>query len=314
VTIPGFQDLMLPVLLAVADGQETRTGDLVSVMADRFGLSGEERERLLPSGRQTLIGNRTHWAVTYLTKTGLLERTRRGYVRIAERGRSVLSERPARVDLKYLSRFPELESFRARRSVQANGEEPVLELVERKGATPDELIRSAHAQIDAALREELIARILTSPPAFFEQLIVRLLLAMGFGGQHGATAEAIGRAGDGGLDGVIDQDALGLDRVYLQAKRYARDNAVGPNSIRDFFGSLDIAKAAKGVFITTSTFTRSARETTERLGKRIVLIDGEQLAALMIRYDVGVRIEETFHIKKVDEDFFLGSTDRLAGR
>jgi restriction system protein len=274
-------------------------------MADRFGLSGEERERLLPSGRQTLIGNRTHWAITYLAKTDLLERTRRGFVRITERGRATLSERPVRIDLKYLSRFPEFGAFHARRNTQANGDEPVLELVEKKGATPDELIRSAHAQIDAALREELVSRILTSPPAFFERLIVRLLVAMGFGGQYGASAEAIGRAGDGGLDGVIDQDALGLDRVYLQAKRYARDNAVGPNAIRDFFGSLDIAKAAKGVFITTSTFTRSARETAERLGKRIVLIDGEQLAALMIRYDVGVRIEETFHIKKVDEDFFL---------
>jgi restriction system protein len=305
VTVPGFQDLMLPVLLAVADGREARTGDLVSVMAERFGLSGEERERLLPSGRQTLIGNRTHWAITYLAKTDLLERTRRGFVRITERGRATLGERPVRIDLKYLSRFPEFGAFHARRNAQANGDEPALELVEKKGATPDELIRSAHAQIDAALREELVSRILTSPAAFFERLIVRLLVAMGFGGQYGASAEAIGRAGDGGLDGVIDQDALGLDRVYLQAKRYARDNAVGPNAIRDFFGSLDIAKAAKGVFTTTSTFTRSARETAERLGKRIVLIDGEQLAALMIRYDVGVRIEETFHIKKVDEDFFL---------
>jgi restriction system protein len=157
----------------------------------------------------------------------------------------------------------------------------------------------------ALLTGQLIDLVTRRRAKFFEKLVVKLLSTMGFGGQVGATAEAIGRAGDGGLDGVIDQDVLGLERVYIQAKRYARDNAVGPNAIRDFFGSLDIAKAAKGVFITTSSFTRQARETAEKLGKGIVLIDGEQLAALMIRYDVGVRIEETFHIEKVDEDFFL---------
>ena len=297
---------MLPVLKVVIVGDESRTGDLVRRMEEVFQLAPQERETLLPSGTQSIIANRTHWAITYLAKTGLLERTRRGYVRITARGRSVLEEHPDRIDLEYLARFPELNAFRtAKRNGSASDEANRAVSLEETEATPDELIRSAHAQIDAALRELLLSRILKSPPAFFERLIVKLLVAMGFGGRLDATAEAIGRSGDDGVDGVIDQDALGLDRVYLQAKRYAPGNPVGPNSIRDFFGSLDIAKATKGVFITTSTFIRSAYDTVGRLGKRIVLIDGDQLAALMIRYDVGVRIEETFPIKKIDEDFFV---------
>ena len=305
-TIPGFQDVMLPVLQATSVGDECRTGDLVRRMEDQFKLTPEEREALLPSGRQSIIANRTHWAITYLAKTGLLERTRRGFVRITDRGRTVLQQRPARIDLDFLTQFPELDAFRtARRNGSELNDSQPPELLSSSEATPDELIRSAYANIDAALRELLLSRILKSPPAFFERLIVRLLIAMGFGGQVDATAEALGRSGDDGVDGVIDQDALGLDRVYLQAKRYGPGNPVGPGAIRDFFGSLDIAKASKGVFITTSTFSKSAQDTAGRLGKRIVLIDGDQLAALMIRYDVGVRIEETFHIKKIDEDYFL---------
>jgi restriction system protein len=152
---------------------------------------------------------------------------------------------------------------------------------------------------------QIIERILAAKPDFFERLVVRLLVAMGFGGRHGLVAEAIGRSGDGGLDGVIDQDALGLDRVYVQAKRYAEDNTVGSGAIQAFFGSLDAVKAGKGVFLTTSGFTKAAREMAERLSRRIVLVDGELLASLMIRYDAGVRVEETYHLKKVDEDFFL---------
>jgi restriction system protein len=297
---------MLPVLQATSAGDEHRTGDLARQMEDRFQLTAEERAALLPSGRQSIIANRTHWAITYLAKTGLLERTRRGYVRITDRGREVLRHPPSRLDLDFLARYPELDAFRsARRNGVESSVEPPGELLRSSEATPDELIRTAYTSIDAALRELLLSRILKSPPAFFERLIVKLLVAMGFGGQVDATAEALGRSGDDGVDGVIDQDALGLDRVYLQAKRYAPTNPVGPSAIRDFFGSLDIAKASKGVFITTSSFTRSAQDTAGRLGKRIVLIDGDQLAALMIRYDVGVRIEETFHIKKIDEDFFL---------
>jgi restriction system protein len=300
VTIPGFQDLMRPVLQECAAADELRTTELVERMAAKFQLTPAERLQLLPSGRQSVIANRTHWALAYLSRTGLLERTRRAHYRLTDRGRDALAQHAGRIDLKFLARFPELASFRGDK-----GDEPSAIVADEQRATPDEVMRAAHAAVDAALRQQLLDRVLASGPQFFERLIVGLLVAMGMGGGMGSAARAIGGSGDGGLDGVVDQDPLGLDRVYLQAKRYGRDNAVGPNAIRDFFGSLDIAKAGKGVFVTTSSFTKAARETAERLGKRIVLIDGEQLAALMIRYDVGVRIEETFHIKKIDEDFFL---------
>ncbi len=186
--------------------------------------------------------------------------------------------------------------------------EPAVQLLEPPLAsqvqTPDELMRAAHAQIEAALAQELLDRIRASPPAFFEQLIVTLLLSMGYGGSTADAGRALGRSGDDGVDGVIDQDALGLDRVYVQAKRYAEGNNIGAGAIRDFFGSLDRHRANKGLFVTTSTFSSSARETAEFLSKRIVLIDGTQLAKLMIRHSVGCRVEETLYIKKVDEDFF----------
>jgi restriction system protein len=211
------------------------------------------------------------------------------------------AEHPARVDLKYLSRFPELERFRAgagdgERVSQLNAEPTP------QAATPDERLRQAHQEIEAALRADLLARVLAQPPAFFEGLVVDLLVAMGYGGTHGRSARLSG-AGDGGVDGVIDQDALGLDRVYVQAKRYT-DKPVTPADIRNFFGSLDAMKAAKGVFITTSSFTRDAREQADKLTKRIVLIDGEHLAARLLQFGVGVRVEERVEIKKIDEDYF----------
>lgn len=297
--IPDFQSLMLPVFEAAADGQDHDGSSLIAAMADRFGLTEAERAELLPPGRQPTIANRVHWAITYLAKCGLLERPRRGFARITARGREVLAERPGRVDLKYLARFPELERFRAGEGERAPA--PVIEPAATT-ATPDERLRQAHQEIEATLRADLLARVLTQPPAFFEAVVVDLLVGMSYGGSHGRSAR-LGGAGDGGVDGVIDQDALGLDRVYVQAKRYT-DKPVTPADIRNFFGSLDAMKAAKGVFITTSSFTRDARDQAEKLTKRIVLIDGEQLAARMLQFGVGVRIEERVEIKKIDEDYF----------
>lgn len=298
--IPDYQSLMLPVVQVLAASEECRTTDLVHRMEEQFGLSVDERAQLLPSGRQTVIANRTHWAIAYLNKAGLIERTKRAHYRLTDRGRHVLARRPGRIDLKLLAQFPELTQFRGRAPGADGSPRPTPGI--EPGTTPEDSIRVAHREILAVLTTLLLDRIAIASPAFFERVVVRLLVAMGFGG---GAAAAIGRGGDNGLDGVIDQDALGLDRVYIQAKRYGRDDLVGPNAIRDFFGSLDIAKASKGVFITTSSFTKQARETADRLGKRIVLIDGEQLAMLLIRHDVGVRVEETFYLKKIDEDFFL---------
>ncbi len=302
--VPDYQSLMLPVLLASTIG-EVRIGDAVDRLADQLNLTPADRAQLLPSGQQTLLGNRIHWAKTYLTKAGLLESTRRGHFRITERGQQVVASHPSHIDNEFLNQFAEFRQFTKKSANDASQDAPLIEppLVSR-AETPDEVMRAAHKQVEIALGQDLLDRIRSAPPAFFERLIVNLLLGMGYGGSAADAGRAIGRSGDDGVDGVIDQDALGLDRVYIQAKRYAAGNSIGAGAIRDFFGSLDRHKATKGLFVTTSTFSPSAKETTAFLSKRIVLIDGENLAKLMIRYNVGCRIEEVLHIKKVDEDFF----------
>ena len=301
-TVPDYQSLMLPVLRAAAAGEQ-RIGAVVQRLGEELGLSEAARAALLASGRQTIFANRVHWAKTYLAKAGLVEATRRGHFRLTQRGVDVLAASPERIDNRFLSRFEEFRQF-SDRSAQPTDDEVVPEPADAAEQTPDEIMRAAHRRIEAALAEDLLDRVRAAPPDFFERLIVNLLLAMGYGGSAADAGRALGRSGDDGVDGVIDQDALGLDRVYIQAKRYAAGNSVGPGAIRDFFGSLDRHKAAKGLFVTTSGFTSSARETADYLSKRIVLIDGEQLTRLMIRHNVGCRIEEVLHVKKVDEDFF----------
>ena len=301
-TVPDYQSLMLPVLRAAAAGEQ-RIGAVVQRLGEELGLSEAARAALLASGRQTIFANRVHWAKTYLAKAGLVEGTKRGHFRLTQRGADVLAANPERIDNRFLSRFEEFRQF-SDRSAQPTDDEVVPETADAAEQTPDEIMRAAHRRIEAALAEDLLDRVRAAPPDFFERLIVNLLLAMGYGGSAADAGRALGRSGDDGVDGVIDQDALGLDRVYIQAKRYAAGNSVGPGAIRDFFGSLDRHKAAKGLFVTTSGFTSSARETADYLSKRIVLIDGEQLTRLMIRHNVGCRIEEVLHVKKVDEDFF----------
>jgi restriction system protein len=305
--VPDYQSLMLPVLTVSAIG-EIRIGDAVDRLAERLNLSLDERAQLLPSGKQTLFGNRVHWAKTYLTKAGLLESTRRGYFKITERGQQVIASHPSRIDNEFLNRFIEFQQFKAKSANDAAqgvpGAPPIAPSLINRTETPDEIMRVAHRQVETSLGQDLLDRVRAAPPAFFERLMVNLLLSMGYGGSAADAGRALGRSGDDGVDGVIDQDALGLDRVYIQAKRYAAGNNIGAGAIRDFFGSLDRHKATKGLFVTTSTFSPSATETAEFLSKRIVLIDGERLAKLMIRYNVGCRIEEVLHIKKVDEDFF----------
>jgi restriction system protein len=305
--IPDYQTLMLPVLKAAGDGQEHRIGDVINQLAREFGLTEEERQKLLPSGKQSSFANRVAWAKSYLVQAGLLEATKRAHFKITERGRQALAESPPRIDNEYLSKFAEFIQFRARGRDRdgANSTSAVdAPKVQLPAETPDELLRSTVLQIETALRKELLDRILAAPPAFFEGLIVALLLAMGYGGSREEAGKIVGRSGDGGIDGVIDQDALGLDRVYVQAKRYSMENPVSEPEIRAFSGSLGAAKANKGVFVTTSYFTQPAQSFAERHPLKIVLIDGERLASLMIRHNVGVRIDETLYLKKMDEDFF----------
>jgi restriction system protein len=235
-TVPDYQSLMLPVLRAAADG-EKRIGAVVQSLGEELGLSEAARAALLASGRQTIFANRVHWAKTYLAKAGLVEATRRGHFRLTQRGADVLAASPERIDNRFLSRFEEFRQF-SDRSAQPTDDEVVPELADAAEQTPDEIMRAAHRRIEAALAEELLDRVRSAPPDFFERLIVNLLLAMGYGGSAADAGRALGRSGDDGVDGVIDQDALGLDRVYIQAKRYAAGNSVGPGAIRDFFGSL----------------------------------------------------------------------------
>jgi len=298
--VPDYQTLMLPVLEKSAHG-EVKISQVITEIADDYGLTDDEKAELLPSGKQTIIANRVHWAKTYLKQAGLVDATRRGHFQISERGKAILSENPQKIDKTTLGRFPEFLSFKSRASATKQSE-PTSKPIEEQ--TPDEVMRGAYRDIEDALREELLERVRGAPPAFFEELIVNLLVAMGYGGSVAAAGRALGKSGDGGVDGVIDQDALGLDRVYIQAKRYAEGNNVGPGAIRDFFGSLDRFKASKGLFVTTSAFSSDARDTADQLSKRIVLIDGDSLTRLMVRFNVGCRIEETLHLRKLDEDFF----------
>ena len=304
VAIPDYQSLMLPVLESCSKG-EVRIGSVVDELANKLGLSTQERSELLPSGQQTVFSNRVHWAKSYLNKAELVEITRRAYFRITTRGQTVLQTSPQKIDIKFLMQFEEFRRFRERSTAASQSEsETPGPTAEDQKQTPDETMRMAYRQIETALIHDLMERIREAPPEFFERLMVNLLLSMGYGGSTVDAGRTLGGSGDDGVDGVIDQDALGLDRVYIQAKRYAAGNNIGPGAIRDFFGSLDRHKATKGLFVTTSTFSPSAKETAEHLSKRIVLIDGDQLARLMIRHNVGCRIEQTLDIKKVDEEFF----------
>lgn len=308
--IPDYQTLMLPVLLAALE--DTHVSRVVDKLAHSFELSDEERARLLSSGKQTVFANRVHWAKTYLGKAGLTRSTGRGRFQATDVGREIAGNPPERLDTRYLERFPEFHTFRARQPIfgRIPGEiatAPVADFnAEQLRLSPDETIRAARLEIEASLADELLATVLSKPPAFFEGLVVRLLVAMGYGGTLEDAGRALGQSGDGGVDGVIDEDALGLDRVYVQAKRYSPGNSIGPGAIRDFFGALDTFKASKGLFVTTSEFSREARKTAENLSKRIVLIDGPRLAGLMMRFDVGCRVVEIVPIKKLDEEFFEG--------
>jgi restriction system protein len=298
--IPDFQSLMLPVLRSARDG-EVRIGQVVEDLANYFALSSQQRAHLLPSGKQTTFANRVHWAKSYLGKAGLIEATKRGHFKATARGVDLLGDPPPKINIAFLQQYPEFQDFKTSREGTQSGTEEAQLL---PTLTPDEDMRRAHAQIDRDLADEMLAKILAAPPAFFEQVVVNLVTAMGYGGSVADAGRALGQSGDGGVDGVIDEDALGLDRIYVQAKRYKSDNVVGPGAIRDFFGALDQFKAGKGLFVTTSSFSSSAVKTSEGLSKRIVLVDGTRLTKLMIQYNVGCRVEETMAIKRIDEDFF----------
>jgi restriction system protein len=305
-TIPDYQSLMLPVLRLSAIG-EIRIGDAIDRLATELNLSDDDLSEMLPSGKQSTFANRVHWAKTYLKQAGLVESTKRAHFQITTRGNEVLKSGISKIDVGFLQRFPEFNVFREKASAQDSRStvEHTNKINDNQLAeTPDDQLLRLSKEINSTLGAEILERIQNSSPAFFERVVVSLLLAMGYGGAIKDAGKILGRSGDDGVDGVIDQDTLGLDRVYIQAKRYKSDSSIGAGAIRDFYGSLDMHKATKGLFVTTSIFSKAAAETAERLGKRIVLIDGTQLAAYLVKFNVGCRAQETIEIKKIDEDFF----------
>jgi len=299
--IPDYQTCMLPFLRFLADGQEHSLRDAEEALAEHFQLNPAERAELLPSGQQGIFKNRIGWARTYLKKAGLLEAPKRGVFRISDRGLQALASNPGRIDGKYLEQFPEFIAFReAPRPATATATE-VPESTST-AATPEEAIEAAHQGLRAQLGQELLARILACSPSFFEQLVVELLVKMGYGGSRRDAGERIGQTGDGGIDGIIKEDRLGLDTLYIQAKRW--QGTVGRPEIQKFVGALQGYRARKGVFITTSSYTADATDYVSRIDTKVVLIDGQQLANLMIDFDVGVSVSASYIVKRVDSDYF----------
>ncbi len=297
--------MMLPLLKFVADGKEHLMKDVTRALADQFGLTEDERRQLLPSGQQSLHGNRVAWAKTHMKMAGLLENPVRGSIRISPEGLALLQENPTRIDLRILRRYPSYREF-TQKSQAVGANENGSQDEEPK--TPKEVIESAYKSLRAALAKELLERVRGSSPAFFEEIVVRLLVAMGYGGSLIDAGQRIGRSGDGGVDGIIKEDRLGLDVVCIQAKRW--ESTVGRPVVQGFVGSMEIYRARKGVLLTTSTFSADALDYVNRIeSKKVVLIDGETLSELMIDYNVGVSVAETYIVKKVDFEFFNEEAD-----
>jgi restriction system protein len=300
--IPDFQSIMLPFLLELRDGQERAVREVASALAEHFHLTEAERQVLLPSGEQTLFNNRVGWTKSHLKSAGLIDNPTRGRVRISEVGVKVLAQNPDHINCRFLKQFPSYLRFIGQSPEASPGSEEVSEaVVIESSQTPQELIDSSFHALRKATAEDLLTRLLACSPGFFEIVVVRLLQALGYG----ATGEALvtGKSGDGGLDGIIKEDKLGLDVVCVQAKRW--EGTVGRPVIQAFVGSMDFVRAKKGVVITTSTFSRDAISYVERIeGKKVVLIDGATLASLMIEYNVGVTVTKRYELKEVSNDFF----------
>ncbi|MEO8713409.1 MAG: restriction endonuclease [Acetobacteraceae bacterium] len=294
---------MLPILRRLGE-RAMATGEMVEAMAEQHHLTEQERRALLPSGRQRTIANRVHWAVAYLNKAGLISRVSRGTYEAAPDGLQLLKSPPPRITIQYLRKYPQFQEFRPEPASDRDStpaQQPGLDLATSVTATPEERLEGADRDLKTELAATLIARLRSLAPEAFEQLIIDLLVRMGYGGSRREASERLGRSGDGGIDGIIREDALGLDAVYIQAKRYAEDNTVGAPAVQGFAGALLGNGATKGVFVTTSRFTQQARDAASSLrSHRIVLIDGPELARMMIEREVGVRTVQTIRVQRID--------------
>ncbi|HZO74230.1 MAG TPA: restriction endonuclease [Ktedonobacteraceae bacterium] len=301
--VPDYQSLMLPLLKIAADQNEHSLSEVIEILAQQFNLNDQDRKELLPSGKQRKFDNRVHWARTYLAKANLIVSTGRSKFRLTEQGNRVLKENPPLINIKYLDQFPEFIEFK-NKSNKVNGDtEAPQEIVEKTSQTPQEILDTSYQNLRQNLAQEILERIKNSPPKFFENLVVDLLIAMGYGGSRKDAGQAIGQVGDGGIDGIIKEDKLGLDAIYLQAKRW--EGTVTRPVVQGFAGALIGRKARKGILITTSNFSQQAMEYASGIDNlKIILIDGEQLAQLMIDHDVGVTEESRYVVKKIDLDYF----------
>ena len=303
--IRDYQSLMLPTLKALALMDEMEISRLRKQVALVEGYSEQDLRELLPSGQQTIFVNRVSWAINYMMRAGLAERVSRGRYRITEVGRQLLDQDPERIDIELLKSYESFAEWKGTtRSQVSQSEGSAPDLEASSPGTPEEALEQVVQQLVSNLEGEVLSRVRSSPPHFLERVIVNLLVAMGYGGGDATRGSVTGRSGDGGIDGKISEDALGLDEVYIQAKKYAEGSLVGEADLRNFAGAIDAAGTTKGVFVTTSGFTRSARSYLERSPKRIKLIDGKELARLMVRHGVGVRVGRTYSFMQIDEQYY----------
>jgi restriction system protein len=303
--VPDYQSLMLPLLqFAARKETEISTSEAVEVLAKELGLTEDDLREMLPSGVQPTFVNRVGWAATYMKKAGLLETTRRGFYQITDRGRDLLEKQPKTINVELLRQYPEFREFEGPKDTRSSNKASKQKaLSETSAATPLEQLEAAYENLRDKLADELLAKLKKVSPAFFEKVVVELLVKMGYGGSRADAGKAIGRSGDGGIDGIIKEDKLGLDVVYIQAKRWD-SNPVGRPDVMQFVGALQAQRANKGIFITTSRFTEDASSYVSQIGSKIVLIDGEQLTNLMIEHDVGVSTVSLYPVKKIDSDYF----------
>ncbi len=296
--VPDFQSIMLPLLHFAEDGAEHAIRDAYGWIAEKFHLSELEQKELLPSGKMPILTNRVQWAKTYLVKAGVLASPRRGVIRITDRGKEILARGLDHLDIDFLNQYSEFVEFRtkSRDDSADKGDEGAAD------KTPDELLEGAYQQLRSALATDLLEQVRQASPAFFEKLVVDLLVSMGYGGTIEDAGKVIGQSGDEGIDGIIKEDRLGLDVIYLQAKRW--EAVVGRPEVQKFVGALQGQRARKGIFVTTSKFSKEAEDFASSIDSKVILIDGHRLAQLMIDFDVGVSTVTTYKTKRLDTDYF----------
>ena len=299
--IPTYEEIMLPLLKLFRDNEEHSLQEADDILSNQFKLTESESRELLPSGQQPVFRNRLGWARTYMKKAGLLVTTKRAHFKISDRGLALLNENPKEINSEFLKKYPEFLEFKSIRKSKDNNTQ--IEILENDNIrTPEESLEYAYQKLRSELAKELLDVVKSCSPSFFEKLVVELLIKMGYGGSRKDAGQALGKSGDGGIDGIIKEDKLGLDTIYIQAKKW--ENSVPVKEIRDFTGALASKKAKKGIFITTSSFPSSVYEFVTQVEYKIVLIDGEQLAHLMIENNVGLSTISEYHVKKIDTDFF----------